>query len=276
MNITTDTSARRPRAMVYRGPAGHGDLSKAVAQLLESSPRHFEVHYAGPKEAVDVTRESLASVDLYAQPGGPDLKYAWAQTKAYAPAIREFVSRGGRYLGFCLGAYLAGHSPGFGLLPRGVDTDSECDQKGAQVKHDKDTIIQVDWNFSTGPNAGKILQDQWVFFQEGAVIKEFPDTNESIVLARYSKSGRVASSLNKYGEGWVGLIGPHPEATEDWFSSYNINSPHGLRFEIGHDLIEATMTGGCNVTKCHCDDWPASTHHTKKSRNPLGKFFGRD
>ncbi|KAG5983344.1 hypothetical protein E4U43_006291, partial [Claviceps pusilla] len=69
--VTPDASARRPRALVYRGPAGHSDLSKAVAQLLESSPRHFEVQYAGPKEAVDVTRESLASVQLYAQPGGP-------------------------------------------------------------------------------------------------------------------------------------------------------------------------------------------------------------
>lgn len=275
MDVSTATFARRPRALVYRGPAGDGDLSKAVAQLLESSPQNFEVQYAGPKETVDITRETLSSVDLYAQPGGPDLEYAWAQTKSYAPAIREFVSRGGRYLGFCLGAYLAGHSPGFGLLPRGADTDSECDQKGAQVKHDKDTIIQVDWNFSTGPNAGQILQDQWVFFQEGAVMKGFTDSDESIVLARYSKSGRVASSLNKFGEGWVGLIGPHPEATEDWFSSYSINSPHGLRFEIGYDLIEATMTGGQNVNKCHCDNWPASTHSNKKSRNPLGKLFGR-
>ncbi|KAG6013332.1 hypothetical protein E4U41_005092, partial [Claviceps citrina] len=58
-------------------------------------------------------------------------------------------------------------------------------------------------------------------------------------------------------------------------SSYDINSPHGLRFEIGHDLIEATMTGGRDVAKCHCDDWPASTHQGKKSRNRLGKMFGR-
>ncbi|CCE28894.1 hypothetical protein E4U22_001225 [Claviceps purpurea] len=275
MDVPIDAPACRPRALVYRGPAGHGDLSEAVAQLLESSPRRFEVQYAGPKEAVDVTRESLASVELYAQPGGPDLDYAWEQTKSYTPALREFVSRGGRYLGFCLGAYLAGHSPGFGLLPQGADTDSECCQRGAQVKNDKDTIIQVDWNFSTGPHAGKILQDQWVFFQEGAVITDFVDTEDTIVLARYSKSGRVASSLSKYGEGWVGLIGPHPEAPEDWFSSCNIKSPHGLRFEIGYDLIEATMTGGRNVTKCHCDDWPASTHQTKKSRNLFGKMLGR-
>lgn len=71
MDVSTATFARRPRALVYRGPAGDGDLSKAVAQLLESSPQNFEVQYAGPKETVDITRESLSSVDLYAQPGGP-------------------------------------------------------------------------------------------------------------------------------------------------------------------------------------------------------------
>lgn len=71
MDVSTATFARRPRALVYRGPAGDADLSKAVAQLLESSPQNFEVQYAGPKETVDITRESLSSVDLYAQPGGP-------------------------------------------------------------------------------------------------------------------------------------------------------------------------------------------------------------
>ncbi|QUC23379.1 uncharacterized protein UV8b_07620 [Ustilaginoidea virens] len=273
-NIAAPAAAPRPRALVYRGPAGHHDLSKAVAQLLESSPRRFEVQYAGPNESVDVTRESLSHVQLYAQPGGPDLDYAWAQTRAYAPAIRDFVSRGGRYLGFCLGAYLAGHSPGFGLLPRGADTDAEHCQKGAQVKHDRDTIIQIDWNFSTGPNAGRILQDQWVFFQEGAVIKGLDDSDSSIVLARYSQSGRVASSLNKYGDGWVGLTGPHPEATDEWFSNYNINSPHGLRHDIGHDLIEAIMTGGCSVSKCKSDDWPVSALRASKSRNPLSRLLG--
>jgi hypothetical protein len=114
---------------------------------------------------------------------------------------------------------LAGHTPGYGLLPRGADTDAECDLKGAQVKTDKDTIIQVDWNFTTGPNAGRTVKDQWVYFQEGAVIRRFVESDTCFVLGRYSKSGRVAASLNKYGDGWVGLVGPHPEATHEWCKS---------------------------------------------------------
>lgn len=145
-----------------------------------------------------------------------DLDDAWAETKATAPVIRNFVSQGGRYLGFCLGAYLAGHTPGFKLLPRGADTDSEIDQKKAQVTTDIDTIIQVDWTFSSGPKAGQTAKDQWIYFQEGAVIKGLKPSKTSFVLGRYSKSGGVAASLNQYGKGWVGLIGPHPEATQEW------------------------------------------------------------
>lgn len=132
-----------------------------------------------------------------------------------AEALRQFVSNGGRYLGFCLGAYIAGHTPGFSLLPDGVDADSEIDQRKSQVKHDNDTMIQVDWRFSTGPNAGKTEKGRWVYFQEGSVVTGI-DPSSKCVLARYSRNGDVAATLTPYGRGWVGVVGPHPEATEEW------------------------------------------------------------
>ena len=51
--------------------------------------------------------------------------------------MQDYVAGGGRYLGFCLGAFLAGDDPGFALLPSGVDTDAEIDQHGAQVTSEK-------------------------------------------------------------------------------------------------------------------------------------------
>ncbi|GIZ36950.1 hypothetical protein CKM354_000041500 [Cercospora kikuchii] len=234
----------RPRALVYRGPATSEGLPEAVAQLLESSPRHFEVQYAGPNEAVDISAGALRAVDLYAQPGGDDLDDAFVEMRKYRAPIREFVSNGGRYLGVCLGAYLAGHTPGFGLLPKHADTDSECEQKTAQVKNDDDTIIQVDWKWSAGPKAGQTTKDRWIYFQEGAVIQGFRPSADAFILGRYSKSGGVAASVNRHGKGWVGLIGPHPEATQEWFDIESIISPDGLQYDIGYDLIEATMAGG--------------------------------
>jgi glutamine amidotransferase-like uncharacterized protein len=158
----------------------------------------------------------MINLPLIALTRAADLDDAWVQTRAYGPLIRQFVSRGGRYIGFCLGAYLAGHTPGFGLLPKEADTDAESEQEGAQVTTDADTIIQVDWKFTTGHRAGQTVTDQWLYFQEGTCICGFVESDTSVVLGRYSKSGNVAASLNQYGKGWVGLIGPHPEATQEW------------------------------------------------------------
>lgn len=136
--------------------------------------------------------------------------------KTAAPAIRDFVAKGGRYLGFCLGAYLASDSPGLGLLPKEAEVDAESDQPGAQVPDDRDAVIQVDWRFSSGKVAGQTTKNRWIYYQEGSMLKDFPETSTSFVLARYSTTGNVAATLNKYGEGWVGTIGPHPEANQGW------------------------------------------------------------
>lgn len=121
-----------------------------MGYLLETSPWNFKVSYAGSEEDIDVTEETLKGVAVHAQPGGPNLKNAWGRTKGYKQAIRSFVSSGGYYMGLCLSAFLAGYSPGFGLLLSAADTDAEISQKNAQVKSEVDTVIQFDWTFVDG------------------------------------------------------------------------------------------------------------------------------
>ena len=109
-------------------------------------------------------------------------------------------------------------SPGFDMLPKGVLADQECTQKDAQVKDEHDTKIQVDWTFSTGFEAGK-TQRRWLYFQDGATIKfsgDSSDLKDGKILGTYSSNGDVAASLTPFGKGWVGIVGPHPEATKDW------------------------------------------------------------
>jgi glutamine amidotransferase-like uncharacterized protein len=127
--------------------------------------------------------------------------------------LQNYVSNGGHYLGFCLGAYLAGPGYGFDLLPRGVTVGSEIEQRNSQVSNDDDTVIQVDWTFQHG----KTQTNRWLYFQEGAFIKGL-DGN-AVVLARYSKSRDVAASVTTRGKGSVGLVGPHPEADKSWCKS---------------------------------------------------------
>ncbi|EFZ03105.1 biotin protein ligase [Metarhizium robertsii ARSEF 23] len=230
---TGAAAAREFRALVYRGPAVCQNCPGALAQLLESSPQKVAVTYAGPGEKVKVTAESLRNVDVFATSSPvphTDLDGAWAEIQDAAPAIRDFVSRGGRYMGVCLGAFLAGFSPGLGILPAGTDVDREIDQRRTQVANDSDTLIQVDWTFQSdaaGHARGQTVRDRWAYFQDGVAIKGLPGARRrardraggDAVLARYSQSGDVAASRTPHGDGWVVLVGIHPEATSLWCKS---------------------------------------------------------
>lgn len=129
--------------------------------------------------------------------------------------MRDFVANGGRYLGFCLGAYLAGHDPGFGLLSQNGNATQEIEEPGSQVENEDDTIIQIDWRFSTGPKKGKTELKRWMYFQDGPALT-LTANSSAIVLGRYSSNGDVAALLSSFGKGWVGCVGPHPEANQKW------------------------------------------------------------
>ena len=215
----------RPKALIYRGPAACNGCPESVAHLLKSSSYKFEVTYAGPKEKVDIDESSLDKVDIVAFPGGPDLNKNWRRSvHTYAPAVRSFVSNGGIYMGFCLGAYFAGDGY-FGLLPDNSTCAEECNQPGAQVTNRANTMIQVDWTFAAGPKAGT-TEERWAFFQDGPVIKLKGDAGTADgakILARYASDNDIAATLTPYGKGWVANTGAHLEADKSWCKRRDIN-----------------------------------------------------
>jgi len=130
-------------------------------------------------------------------------------------------------MGFCLGAYLAGKSA-LNLVPSGIDVGSEIERDNAQADTDKDTTIQVDWNFNASTSNSKLEMARWVYFQEGATMLGFK-ASDPRVIARYSTNKDVAASVTPYGKGFVGLVGPHPEAYELWckclFAAFSCRVP---------------------------------------------------
>lgn len=210
-----DSDVDRLNAMIYRGTSGCEGCSESVQVLLESAYPDINVTFAGPDEDVQINAESLHQVDIFVQPGGPDLEQAWEEAEPYAADMRDFVARGGWYLGFCLGAFLAGPDTGFGLIPEGDKAAREIERPNAQVDDIDDTVIQVDWTFSTGKKQGTTERERWLYFQDGAAFV-LSDHSPTTVLARYSQNGDVASTLNAFGQGWVANVGPHPEADQSW------------------------------------------------------------
>ncbi len=218
----------RPLALVYRGKASCAGCSETVATLLQNNPvTPFRTAFCGPDEAVALTQAALAPAMVYAQPGGGTLDDGWRQMRAYADVITGFVRNGGHYLGFCLGGYLAGATPGFKLLPG--DTAQYVSTPDADTRTTRDTVIEVTWRD----------QQRHMFFQDGPAFVLNPGA-AATVLARYA-NGSVAALVTPYGKGQVGVVGPHPEATSSWYSDVRRPNPDGIRPDLGYDLVQSTI-----------------------------------
>lgn len=209
-------------ALVYDGPATLPGCPEAVAALLTA--HGFDVVTVGPGGDRPLEADVLAAAALYAQPGGETLRDAWRHLRRHRRLLRGWVADGGCYVGFCLGAYLAGRGPGLKLLPG--DTDQYVTSPHTTVDDpDLDTLVEVHWRGDR----------RTLFFQDGA---RFTGTEGTDVLARYP-GGEAAALVAAYGVGRVGVVGPHPEATADWFTDVGL-PVHDAR-DLAHDLV-ATVT----------------------------------
>lgn len=217
----------RPLALVYKGPASCSGCAEAVAALLESNPVSYRTRFIGPDQDIDISARNLAGAAIYAQPGGGTVSSAWRRMHGYADDIRTWVQGGGHYLGFCLGGYLAGITPGFGLLPG--DTAEYVGSDGADVSDTGDTVIPVTWNGSR----------RHMYFQDGPYFK-LAKGSAATVLASYH-SGAPAAVVADFGQGRVGVVGPHPEADDNWYRGTGLTNPDGIRFDLGYDLIQRTV-----------------------------------
>lgn len=218
----------RPLALVYRGRRRvDRACAEAVGDMLRASSWHFDVQYVGPRERRQLSAATLDGAALYAQPGGGTLEAAYRRLRRKAPAVRAYVASGGRYAGFCLGGYLAGATPGFDLLPG--DTDRYIDLPGAEVTHDGDAIVPVSWR---GRSTPMYVQDAPHF-----VLR----SNDHVeVLAHYT-NGALAALVAPYGHGRVAVVGPHPEATADWYDDLGVPSLAREGWALAHDLVDAVM-----------------------------------
>ncbi|WP_040390323.1 BPL-N domain-containing protein [Catelliglobosispora koreensis] len=218
----------RPVALVYRGPASLPGCPEAVAELLRSSLCGFEVHYVGPREKTPLSDAALAGAAVYAQPGGDSLKRGYRHMRRHRDSIRKFVHSGGRYLGFCLGGYLAGATPGFALLPG--DTDQYIASPRATIDSEDNTLVRLRWRG----------QERVLFFQDGPYFWVRPEASVA-VMATYP-NGTIAAMVSGFGSGRVGVVGPHPEATQDWYTDAGLRMTGSLGADLGHDLVETVMT----------------------------------
>ncbi|MFF2146820.1 hypothetical protein [Kitasatospora sp. NPDC058190] len=227
-----------PLALVYRGPAACDGCPEAAHDMLEHDG--FTVRYIGPEEETRFGPDALAGAALYVQPGGTngqEVTTAWGlleRDRGFSPElVRAYVRGGGRYLGLCMGGYLAGDDPGYGLLPG--DSGQYIRSQGAAVTDDQDHLVDVAWRG----------HPQRMYFQDGPYFDvDGPGVD---VLARYTND-RAAAVVASYGAGRVAVSGPHPEAPSEWYRDYGLSDESHTGLGLGEDLLHALMGTPANPT----------------------------
>ncbi|MBI6563187.1 hypothetical protein YA0745_24025 [Pseudomonas synxantha] len=214
---------------IYRGPAGCADCSENVKTALQRLNPNYQIDFVGADEPIDITPHTLARYDLYVQPGGgQDIPGALDSLgDERAEAIRDYVAKGGRYLGLCMGAYLADDN-NLGLIPLALDT--EAGRPDFEVTGIDDAAVRVTW-------AG---QADHVFYQDGPYFPKASAAAPYKTLATY-QNGDVAAARYAYKKGVVVLSGPHPEAGQEWFENADIPLDKMPRGELFGALIRSVQ-----------------------------------
>lgn len=197
----------RPVAIVYGGPGvlpGPDDTLERAVYVAEMAG--FEAVIV--TEPVDLKLLSRARV--WIQPGGPNLSAdQHMNANGMSRQVREFVSKGGGYVGFCGGAFSAVNN--LGLI------------KGSAWNYDEWTgKIPILWMGHT----------RYMHFEHGPYILLSGNKAEAVGL--YADD-YVTAARGTYGKGRVFISGVHPEASWGWEPA---EDPDGLDTDLAIYMIQ--------------------------------------
>jgi glutamine amidotransferase-like uncharacterized protein len=166
-------------------------------------------------------------VDIVAFPGGEGSSesYHYLLTE-HEQRIKEFIQKGGRYLGICMGAYWAG-SHYFNILDS-VDAVQYITQPNTDTKRPHAKAIDVTWNG----------HPERMFFYDGCAL--VGDELKFQTVARYANNDPMAIIQNR-----IGLIGCHPESEKNWYyyhswmaTHWHEHRHHSLLLEFVNQLMK--------------------------------------
>jgi hypothetical protein len=181
----------------------------------------------------EVEQGFFDDVDMVAFPGGfGDSDSYDTILKNNKDVVVDFVTRGGKYLGICMGAYWAGKDY-FNILDK-VDVVQYIKRPNACTRRPHAKNMPVMWKDCYG-----MIEPYGMFFYDGCAL--VGDENSPYeTFATYSNGDNMAIIQNR-----IGLIGCHPESEQFWYDSYSwlrgryhrgIN--HTLLLDFVNELME--------------------------------------
>ena len=143
-------------------------------------------------------------VDMVVFPGGMGDSDSYNTVlKNNKDVVVDFVTRGGKYLGICMGAYWAGKDY-FNILDK-VDAVQYIRRPNACTRRPHAKNMPVVWR----------NQPCNMFFYDGcALVGDEMSPYETV--ATYSNGDNMAIIQNR-----IGLIGCHPESEQFWYDGYS-------------------------------------------------------
>jgi biotin---protein ligase len=195
-------------ALVY---AGKGVSSLGAEALVKQLQKKFTtVKMVDSAYLTSTAWEKTTAV--LAMGGGTCGAWEEALGEAGVAKIHRYVMEGGKYLGFCAGAYFASSHSSFQAREkkrlyflfegRAVgplwETENHLAPESAKA-------VVVSWKMGEEMRVGKL-------YYQGGCYFDLPKDNSSVeVLGMYEEIGKPAAILCRVGKGTAILCGPHPE-----------------------------------------------------------------
>ena len=181
----------------------------------------------------EVEQGFFDDVDMVAFPGGfGDSDSYDIILKNNKDVVVDFVTRGGKYLGICMGAYWAGKDY-FNILDK-LEVVQYIKRPGACTKRPHAKRMPVMWKDRYGS-----IEPYSMFFYDGCSIVG-GDMSPYETFATYSNGDNMAIIQNR-----IGLIGCHPESEQFWYDSYSWmrgyyhrGQHHTLLLDFVNELME--------------------------------------
>jgi glutamine amidotransferase-like uncharacterized protein len=166
------------------------------------------------------------NVDMIAVPGGIGDASTFDQLfKHNGDRVREFIRKGGGYLGICMGAYWAG-SHYLNVLDE-VDAVQYICQPGTDTRRPHVKNLSITWN----------NEPMNMFFNDGCAL--VGNKHKFTTVATYANGDAMAIYQKR-----IGLIGCHPESEKFWYDSYSHMKGHwhnGVQHELLLDFTNELL-----------------------------------
>ncbi|KAG7663862.1 BPL1 [[Candida] subhashii] len=233
--------------LVYTGP---GTTTEGVKHCLEALRIHLSSYYAvlPVNEKIILNEPWMRKTSLLVMPGGADLPYCEIFNGKGTEIINKFVKQGGKYIGFCAGAYFASARCEFEIGNPAMEVSGPRElgffpgiKRGCAYKG-------FEYESHRGARAAKLVVNSAImphspphvinYYNGGGVFVNASQYKNVEVLARYEDKTDVddveqAAVVHcKVGKGDVLLTGTHPEFTS------HLLKPEDAHFQTIIDTLQ--------------------------------------